>query len=214
MPSSKCEGRYRLCYDSCMGAKSLKTKIDDPVVRAKLIEGITVSDRGSLIIEEFSVAKGRARADVIAVRNNKVHAYEIKSDVDNLSRLPSQQKYYSSLFNTVTLVVGMEHIVKAMYLIPDWWGVMVAVSAPSGIELVTIREAKDNTNISPTSISEVMRNEEIVSVLRQHAPGKSYSSLNRSSLLREVKGHIDDKHLLREFPRMMFERNKTRLVQV
>jgi len=194
-----------------MDARSIKTKITDPAVRAKLIEQLSIVHENSRILEEFSVAKGRARADVVAVNNHKIHAYEIKSDADNLQRLPGQQKYYSALFNTVTLVVGMEHVVKAMYMIPDWWGVTVVFESSNGIELKVIREPKDNENMNSISISEVMRKEEMVALLTRHAPGRSYSRLNKPMLVREAEVEINTKLIAKEFPRIIFARTCTQL---
>ena len=66
-----------------------------------------INDTSTLVIEEMGVNHGRNRVD-IAVINGEIHGYELKSDSDNLLRLPKQAEAYSNIMDKVTLVVGLK----------------------------------------------------------------------------------------------------------
>ena len=52
-------------------------------------------DPDTRVVEELGLRHGLARVDV-AVVNGIIHGYELKSDKDNLKRLPHQIQVYSS----------------------------------------------------------------------------------------------------------------------
>ena len=190
-----------------MGSGIQKTKINDPVVRSTLINSIRRDRNDAYVLEEFSVARGKARADVVRVDNGEIHAYEIKSDVDNLLRLPSQAAHYSSVFTTVTLVVGIEHAVKALYLIPNWWGFVIAQSTPEGVLLNEIREAQTNTSISYESVSDILSKEELVTFLGEHAPGQNYWKMSKPKLIDEARALTEKSSIIKAFPDLILNRN-------
>lgn len=76
-----------------------------------------------LIVEELGC--NAARIDV-AVINGSLHAFEIKSDSDSLHRLPAQIIAYQGVYDYVTLVCGRKLIEKAVAIVPETWGLMVA----------------------------------------------------------------------------------------
>src|SRR6266446_8136444 len=82
-------------------------------------------DPDTCIVDELGLRHGAARVD-IAVVNGIIHGFELKSDKDNLKRLPHQIQIYSSVLDKVTLVVGMRHAHEATKLVPDWWGIKIA----------------------------------------------------------------------------------------
>ena len=79
----------------------------------------------TVVVDELGLQHGRFRAD-IAVVNGHLAGFEIKSDFDRLSRLPSQAEGYSSVFDQVTLILTDRHAAEAKNLIPDWWGLVCA----------------------------------------------------------------------------------------
>jgi hypothetical protein len=82
-------------------------------------------DPDTVLIEEMSVLHGASRVD-LAVVNGSLAGYEVKSDRDTLERLQEQAHAFSSVFDFVTLVIGERHLIAALDLIPDWWGIKVA----------------------------------------------------------------------------------------
>jgi hypothetical protein len=82
------------------------------------------------VINEMVLLRGAARIDV-AVINDALHGYEIKSALDNLQRLPEQQSCYAKVFERVTLVADESHVEHAVRLVPKCWG-LIAVGMKDG----------------------------------------------------------------------------------
>lgn len=70
-----------------------------------------------LVIDELSLEHGRNRVD-IAVFDNYIHGYEIKSSKDNLLRLQNQLLQYSKSLQKVTFVVAENHFKDVMTSTP------------------------------------------------------------------------------------------------
>jgi hypothetical protein len=83
-----------------------------------------------------------------------MHGYELKSDRDTLYRLPEQANAYSAIFDFVTLVVSERHVLRAIDVIPDWWGIRIA---RVGHDRLLFRDLRlSTTNPSPDPMSVVM----------------------------------------------------------
>lgn len=67
-------------------------------------------DHDAIYIDELTVGSER-RADLV-VANGKLSAFEIKSDFDNLSRLPGQVSAYKRSFDKVIIVCSEKHVIK------------------------------------------------------------------------------------------------------
>ncbi|MEA9844115.1 sce7726 family protein [Xanthomonas campestris] len=110
----------------------------DSDVRAALMKNVIsdhIANPDTLVVEELGLNRGSCRVDV-AVVNGLLHGYEIKSDADTLSRLPSQVISYSAVLDKATLVVGASHTMRALSLIPDWWGVRIVKTGARGAVLI------------------------------------------------------------------------------
>lgn len=81
----------------------------------------------SKVVHEFCVFD--ARIDV-AVINDSLHGYEIKSAVDTLKRLPAQIEAYSKVFDYLTVYTENNH-----------YGAFIA-SYPIGLGYVCVRIAE------------------------------------------------------------------------
>jgi hypothetical protein len=112
----------------------------DPEIRALLHAAI---DRcmppGAVVIDEYGGGAGSV-VDVAAFTPHALHAFEIKSDVDSVRRLPGQVRGYGLIATTATLVAGFKTIEAAAKIVPEWWGVVAAW--PGGLEVV--RESQPN----------------------------------------------------------------------
>lgn len=197
----------RLWYYLYMGVVSKKIKTTDKIVRAKLIEDLCSSSKTLGIFEEFDVVRGRARADIVSVTRNGLHAYEIKSDVDTLARLPGQARHYNNAFSSVTLVVGGEHVIKSLYLIPEWWGVIVASYVDDELRLSNIREARNNTKTDFDIVSDLLQKKELVEILGKHSPGCSYSSMSKTRLIHETRKRLPQTKLFSSLSTALLSRN-------
>jgi hypothetical protein len=132
------------------------------------------NDRGTIIIEELGLLHGAYRADV-AVVNGTMHGYELKSDRDTLSRLPEQVKAYSAVFDFVTLVVGESHLLRAIEVIPDWWGIRIARMESGKLLFRDLRLAISNVARDPLSIVRLLWRQEALSLLAE-ASGMSVTN--------------------------------------
>lgn len=73
--------------------------------------------KDAVLINELPVSNFSRRADLV-VANGKLHAFEIKSDVDSISRLEGQIETYLEYFDKVTLICSGKFTQKAIHLLP------------------------------------------------------------------------------------------------
>jgi hypothetical protein len=137
-------------------------------VRAALravVDSYFSHEPGTIRIEELGILNGSSRVD-LAVVNGSLHGYEIKSAVDTLERLPSQVEAFSSVFDTVTLVVADNHAPEAAALVPRWWGIYHATEKPDGsVKLHLHRRPKRNRAVNPVSLASLLWRDELIEVL-------------------------------------------------
>lgn len=139
--------------------KDVRQAVKDKILKAH------INDPSTLVIDELGLDHGRNRVD-IAVINGELHGYELKSDSDNLLRLPQQSMAYSSIMDKVTLVVGEKHAQEAINIIPDWWGIKIATMNHRGsVNIVTYRRNKKNKDIDPFELSKLIWKEEALALL-------------------------------------------------
>src|SRR4051812_5310417 len=75
----------------------------------------------TVIVDEVFLCGGESRAD-IAVFQDSLTGFEIKSAKDSLVRFASQAGCYNRCFEFATLVADPEHIASALPFVQDWWG--------------------------------------------------------------------------------------------
>lgn len=110
--------------------KVMKLLLKDKDVRKLLLRNLNdlyENDSNTRIINELGIDFGASRVDV-AVVNGIMHGYEIKSDLDNLDRLPRQMEYYNKMFERMTIVTSKKHLNEILALVPKWWGIQVVSS--------------------------------------------------------------------------------------
>jgi len=147
---------------------------NDRKIRAALKEAFT-QQLSPIYHKEFSSAYylselglnyGDVRIDFVMI-HHILHGFEIKSDADTLLRLPNQIDIYNQVFDKLTLVVGETHIIKALQLIPEWWGVILAKGTPEGRVLFSnIRTPESNPSIDKVSLSRLLWKKEALDILK------------------------------------------------
>ena len=165
------------------------------------------------IFEEFGVCHGTARID-IAVINGVMQGYEIKSDRDTLERLPEQMIEFNAVFDNLTLVVGKRHLYKAIHIVPDWWGIILAkIDTNSRIIFHTIREATNNTEQVRISIARLLWREEALQILEERNKAKGIRSKTREFIyerlanaleVNELKKVVNDLLTSRKFGNLIY----------
>jgi len=178
-----------------MHSSSLVT--DDRTIRAVLKRELLrryAKDHDTLIVDEFGIMHGVARIDV-AVINHRLHGYEIKSDLDDLKRLPDQIRAYSAVMDRVTLIVGYRHAYDALRMIPEWWGVKLAsMSQRSGCALLSgARLCRDNPGVDLNALVSLLWREEALRILHEWGQDSGFRSKKLTEIYRRlVDLNVDD----------------------
>lgn len=147
-------------------------------------------DGESVVVNELGVCNGQSIADV-AVINGSLHAYEIKSDSDTLSRLPKQVENYSKVFDYATIVVNGKHINRIEGIIPEWWGIWLIYERDKVVTLKKIRVAKQNHNIDAFAVAQLLWRDEALDLL---------TSIGKSRGLKNKRKWLLWEHLANEIP--------------
>ena len=100
------------------------------------------------IIEEKQIAK--SRADVMLVLEEKLIGVEIKSDADTYARLARQVKDYNKFFDYNYVVVGSSHSKHIDEHVPEYWGIIEAISKEESVEFNVLREPEINKRAQRT----------------------------------------------------------------
>lgn len=138
-------------------------------------------EQNVIIIDELGICQGESRID-IAVVNGELEGFEIKSENDNLNRLPIQVELYNKVFDKISLVTVESHLKKAKKIIPEWWGIILAEQNNDSIKLKKIKLPKKNTNTSPYHIAQLLWKDEVISIILELCPSAKLSNKNRREL--------------------------------
>ena len=132
-------------------------------------------------VEELGMCQGVARVD-LAVVNGSVHGYEIKSERDTLTRLPSQSEVYSQALEFVTIVAAPHHLAQIEAMVPVWWGVWSATQDGASVRLDVLREALPNPCLAPLALVQFLWRDEALKILAEHSLAVGMSSKSRHHL--------------------------------
>lgn len=94
----------------------------EPELKALIISKVIDNKKNKIntIINEFTVSSFTRRVDLAIIKNNELHAYEVKSSADTLERLNGQIKEYIKHFDKVTIVADSKHISKILNTTPEY----------------------------------------------------------------------------------------------
>lgn len=106
-------------FDSCVRPEArLKAAVIDKLYAASHV------DRDAVLISEMVVDNWARRADVV-LANGKLWCFEIKSELDTLSRLPGQIATFTRSFEKLVIVVAAKFENAARALLPEGVGLWV-----------------------------------------------------------------------------------------
>lgn len=116
--------------------------------------------RTASMLNEFRV--GDCKADV-AILNGTATAYEIKSERDSLTKLERQVEAYRTVFASVYVIAGGNHVENVQKLVPEDTGIMLLSDR---YQITTIREAvRAPERTSPLAILGSVRIDEAKEIL-------------------------------------------------
>lgn len=142
------------------------------------------SDRNDTkIINEMGLIHGKSRID-IAVINETLHGYELKSESDSLRRLGRQVEYYSKIFERMTLIIDRKFLEPANTLIPKWWGISVLNSDYS--KTVQIRKGRKIKTRDYNSLLAILWKKELDGLVDYLDYPKKYKKYRKDDLYRLI----------------------------
>ncbi|MDK1081190.1 MAG: sce7726 family protein [Anaerolineae bacterium] len=149
----------------------------------------------TLVVDELGLEHGKCRAD-IAIINGQLIGYEIKSDVDSLNRLSSQVNIYNAVFDKASLILTERHLDEAIYIIPDWWGIILVNETDKNIlKFNQVRSPHKNTKFNNYSIVQLLWRAEAQEVLIGLGTKGARLREKRSNLYRYIVDMIDSQEL-------------------
>ncbi|WP_326513719.1 sce7726 family protein [Clostridium intestinale] len=164
------------------------TKTRDIDIRTKLHNDFFVKyhdDKSTIIVDELNLCQGDARIDV-AVINGSIHGYEIKSESDNLLRLPKQILTYSKVMDYMTLVVSDSHYEKAKDILPEWWGIKVVINKERSIEIRERKKPKKNKYVDSFSLVQLLWKDEALDILKEKKLDRGFRSKSRLEMWEQL----------------------------
>lgn len=185
IPSSSMYGIYEYIYN--LIAKNYKNEyVFKNILIHKILEGIHLASE-SIILTELRVAN--CKADV-AVFNGTSTVYEIKTDLDNFSRLQRQLRAYRLFFDKIYVVTTPNQLRNLYKYIDNKIGVVVIHDNES---IEAVREARSNKeNIDASILFDTLRKKEYMSII-----SKIYGSVPE---VPNTKIYGECKHLFCKLP--------------
>ena len=150
----------------------------------------------TLIIDELGLLHGSNRIDV-AVINECIHGYEIKSSMDTLKRLNGQLIAYTATLQKLTFVIAPKHVDELMNYTPTWCGVVVAEKGKRGaINFKTLRSTKANPDFDIFSASHLLWKDEAQLILKAKGLSAKEVNVNRRALYELICNNLETKEIV------------------
>lgn len=112
--------------------------LNEEYLKTRLIDYLLSNvDAVDILASEVPFADFRRRADILLI-NKQTHAYEVKSEIDNLNKLEKQLLDYQRVFDKVSVAVTRSHLSGVRKLLHPSVGIILI--EPNKIK--KIREAK------------------------------------------------------------------------
>lgn len=159
-------------------------------------------DSATLIMDELGLEHGKCRAD-IAVINGHMDGFEIKSEVDSLSRLRHQIDSYNAIFDHSSVIVTARHLNEITGMIPGWWGIISVTESNSDFpQFRMIRTPHQNAYIDNNAVAQLLWRKEAQEVLLNLGMRGAQLRQKRSILYGYIVGTLSSyelRHTVREY---------------
>lgn len=182
----------------------------DAEMRESLFQFLDWQHEKIRVFEEKTM--GRSRCDMFTVTEKELVGYEIKSDRDTYTRLPSQIKDYNKYFDRNYIVVGKSHLKQVDKHIPTFWGI-ICVFEEDGVVLVEkTREAGASPNAKIKLQLHLMWRRELNSILKTNNLPK-YAQKSRSFVEEKLIEKLDESTLKKCMCDELLERDYSQFEQ-
>lgn len=173
-------------------------------VRERLSE--RASAPGARMFEELGIERGAARVDMALV-DEGLEAFELKSDLDNFGRLHNQIHAYNRVFDRITLVTGATLSEAALDVMPRWWGIWAVRRLKNGnLSLKRIRGAAMNPRQETRSLATLLWREEAAAVLLDETGESPSKRATRAQLCESIAEQVQLQPLRRQVARRLVSR--------
>ena len=144
-------------------------KVYDSDIRRLLFDSFCLKEEymmldDTIVVNEMDICAGLSRADIVVI-NGELNGYEIKSQRDNLNRLPAQIEYYNAIFDTMTIVAYSSHVNKVLEIVPEWWAINSVVEDNGSLKLVQVRDGTYNHETNILNITMLLWRDEMIELL-------------------------------------------------
>jgi hypothetical protein len=137
------------------------------------------------VVDEFQILRGEGRIDV-ALIDDALHGFEIKSASDRLDRLPSQQALYGKVFERITLVADERHVKEAVNMVPKHWGLIVVGMKEGKPYADTLWPAMRNKDLDKLALAQLLWREEVLELMEYFDLSSGLKRSNRKILWRHI----------------------------
>ncbi len=119
---------------------------------------------GAVLVEELPLIREK-RAD-LAIVNDALWGYEIKSEHDRLDRLPEQVSFYDAVFDYCHVIVASKFVDRVRSIVPGYWGIMQVIQEKTRSRIDPVRPSVRNTNTQASAVIRLLWKVEAVKILR------------------------------------------------
>lgn len=163
------------------------------------------------ILEEKNT--GSSRADVIGVIDGALLGFEIKSDADSYTRLPTQTRDYDLFCDYNYLVIGKSHVKHAHEHIPGHWGILVVREEEDGSVTVEMDQlpARNDNALLKNQLGFLWRPELEELLAKNSLPGYRYKS--KQFVQEKLLVKVPEEELRHQITDILFERDYNELLE-
>ena len=167
----------------------------DADIRTALETWLLDKEHGTFVrlIHEFSIPRPSSRID-LALINGRISGYEIKSDVDSLTRLASQMNSYGKFFEHLAFVTTPKKSKLLLEKTPDWCGV---ISLTNSGRFRTLRKMKLNPNIDSKCLLYSLNKKELSTNAKTLFFDDFKSSLNKENIIEIFLKGLSKKYIIK-----------------
>ena len=165
-------------------------------------------ENDAVSVEEICLGEGRTRADLVVV-GERLLGFEIKSPKDNLARLPRQLEDYRTVFDEVTLVIGLKHLTGILNEVPSWCGVLLASRAGDVVTVEKFRPARVNLHRDRYALAQLLWRDEARAILKKYECGRGVLSKPRPQMWRRLADSLSTPQLAFELRLALKARGRT-----
>lgn len=140
----------------------------------------------------------------VAVADDLLYGYEIKSGKDTLARLPHQVEMYNKVFDSLTIVVGERYFPEIVLspTPPFWWGLILCAQG----KMRVIKEPERNPRRDWKLLAKLLWRDESLEVLERYNCAKGMRNKTKDALADQMVTHLTFKQVHSEVLKALKER--------